>query len=82
MTGMRTTQGTPSLFDAAAEKRIRHVVYCGDQLIGKKMKLWQTRYERAVAACLSLAELDEALRRLNEKYPEIGIEQATYGAAS
>jgi hypothetical protein len=58
-------------FDAAAEKRIRRIVYCGEQLVAKRLALWSTRYKRAVSEAATVAELDEALSRLSEKFPEI-----------
>jgi acyl transferase domain-containing protein len=64
-----------SLFDAAAEKRIKHIVYCAEQLMAKRLTMWQTRYERAIAAAQTVAELDEAMLRVNAKYPHLGLGQ-------
>ena len=58
-----------------AEKRIRYIVYCGEQLLTKRIKLWDTRYQRACAAAQSVEELDEAMRRLHEKFPHVGLDK-------
>ena len=60
---------------AAAEKRVRRIVYCADQLMTKRSKLWETRYERACAAAQSVEELDEAMLRVHAKYPHIGLDK-------
>lgn len=58
-----------------SEKRIRHIVYCAEQLMTKRVKVWQARYERACAEAKTVEELDEALRRVHEKFPEIGLDK-------
>lgn len=61
--------------DKASEKRIRRIVYCGEQLMTKRMKMWSARYERACAEAQSVAELDEALLQLHAKFPNIGLDK-------
>lgn len=64
---------TPSVATTDSEKRIRRIVYCAEQLMGKRVKLWQSRYERACASAESIEELDEALLRVHAKFPHIGL---------
>lgn len=59
----------------SAEKRIRRIVYCGEQLITKRLKMWDVRYQRACAEAQTVEELDEALRQLHEKFPHIGLDK-------
>ena len=62
-------------WDPEAEKRIRHVVFCAEQLVTKRIVLWNTRYERAIRAITDPAELDEAVMRVHAKYPHLGLDK-------
>lgn len=58
-----------------AEKRVRRIVYSGEQLIEKRGKLHQKRYERACSEAASIEELDEAIRRLDAKFPRLKLSE-------
>lgn len=58
-----------------AEKRVRRIVYSGEQLIEKRGKLHQKRYERACSEAETLDELDEAIRRLDVKFPRLKLSE-------
>jgi len=60
-------------FSKDAEKRIRRAVYCGKQLVEKRQTLWATRYDRALSAMKTQAELDETMRRLDILFPHLGL---------
>lgn len=62
-------------FDTSSEKRIRRIVYCADQLVMKRRQLYATRYDRALSEAQSVAELDEAMRRIHAKHPKIGLDK-------
>jgi hypothetical protein len=60
---------------SSAEKRIRRIVYCGEQLMTKRTKMWDARYQRACAEAQAVEELDEAMLQLHAKFPEIGLDK-------
>lgn len=61
------------MLSAEAEKRVKHILYCADQLMTKRTKLWQDRYDRAVKNAKTIEELDEAMLRINVKYKHLGL---------
>lgn len=68
-------QTSDAAFSPDEEKRIRRIVYCGEQFLGKRIKLWQARYDRAMADAQSVEELDEAMRRLDAKFPHLNLRE-------
>jgi hypothetical protein len=72
---VRTLSKEGEIVDAEAEKRIRRIVYCAEQLMAKRMKMWATRYGRACKDARSVEELDEALMRVHKKFPDLGLDK-------
>jgi hypothetical protein len=62
-------------FTAAAEKRIKRIVYCGDQLFTKRSVVWERRYDRAMKEAQTIEEMDEAMLRLNRLHPSLGLDK-------
>lgn len=64
-----------SEFSKEAEKRITRAVIAGENFMGKRNKLWQTRYDRAMGDMQTVEELDEVMFRLDVKFPHLKLRE-------